>query len=169
MGAANDLLLDGYDRIAQSVPDVLDGLGTDGAAWRPDDGSNSVGWLVWHLTRVMDDHLAGLTGDEQVHTSEGYDERLGLDLPAGDTGYGHDADHVAKVRFGDLDVLAAYHRAVQERAAPYLAKVTDFDRVVDDRWDPPVTLGVRLVSVLDDAARHVGQAQYLRGLVDRRA
>ena len=142
MGAANDLLLDGYDRIAQSVPDVLDGLGTDGAAWRPDDESNSVGWLVWHLTRVMD---------------------------AGDTGYGHDADDVAKVRFADLDVLAAYHRAVQERAATYLATVTDLDRVVDDRWDPPVTLGVRLVSVLDDAARHVGQAQYLRGLVDRRA
>ena len=145
MGAANDLLLDGYDRIAQSVPDVLDGLGTDGAAWRPDDESNSVGWLVWHLTRVMDDHLAGLTGDKQVLTSEGYDERLGLDLPVGDTGYGHDAGDVAKVRFADLD------------------------RVVDERWDPPVTLGVRLVSVLDDAARHVGQAQYLRGLVDRRA
>ena len=169
MSAANDLLLDGYDRIAQSVPDVLDGLGTDGASWRPDDESNSVGWLVWHLTRVMDDHLAGLTGDEQVLASEGYDERLGLDLPAGDTGYGHDAEDVAKVRFTDLGVLAAYHRAVQERAAAYLATVTDFDRVVDDRWDPPVTLGVRLVSVLDDAARHVGQAQYLRGLVDRRA
>ena len=168
MGAANDLLLDGYDRIAQSVPDVLDGLGTDGAAWRPDDESNSVGWLVWHLTRVMDDHLAGLTGDEQVLTSEGYDERLGLDLPVGDTGYGHDADDVAKVRFADLDALAAYHRAVQERAAAYLATVTDLDRVVDERWDPPVTLGVRLVSVLDDAARHVGQAQYLRGLVERR-
>jgi hypothetical protein len=117
----------------------------------------------------MDDHLAGLTGDEQVLTSEGYDERLGLDLPVGDTGYGHDADDVAKVRFADLDALAAYHRAVQERAAAYLATVTDLDRVVDERWDPPVTLGVRLVSVLDDAARHVGQAQYLRGLVDRRA
>ena len=158
MGAANDLLLDGYDRIGQSVPDVLDGLGTDGAAWRPDDESNSVGWLVWHLNRIMDDHLAGLTGEEQVITSEGYAEHLGLDLPAGDTGYGHDADDVAKVRFDDLGVLAAY-----------LAMVTDFDRVVDERWDPPVTLGVRLVSVLDDAARHVGQAQYLRGLVDRRA
>jgi len=78
-------------------------------------------------------------------------------------------DDVAKVRFADLDALAAYHRAVQERAAAYLATVTDLDRVVDERWDPPVTLGVRLVSVLDDAARHVGQAQYLRGLVDRRA
>jgi hypothetical protein len=169
MGAANDLLLDGYDRIGQSVPDVLDGLGTDGAAWRPDDESNSIGWLVWHLTRIMDDHLAGLTGEEQVITSEGYAERLGLDLPAGDTGYGHDAEDVAKVRFADVGVLAAYHRAVQERAAAYLATVTDFDRVVDERWDPPVTAGVRLVSVLDDAARHVGQAQYLRGLVDRRA
>ncbi len=169
MGAANDLLLDGFDRIAQSVPDVLDGLDTDRAAWRPGPEANSVGWLVWHLTRVIDDHLAGLTGEEQVLTAGGYDERLGLDLPAGDTGYGHDAAQVAKVRFADVGALAAYHRAVQEQAASYLATVTGLERIVDDRWDPPVTLGVRLVSVLDDAARHIGQAQYLRGLIDRGA
>ncbi len=169
MGAANDLLLDGYDRIGQSVPDVLDGLGTDQAAWRPDPEANSVGWLVWHLTRVMDDHLAGVTGEEQVLTSGAYDERLGLDLPASDTGYAHDADQVDKVRFADVGELAAYHRAVQEQAASYLSTVRDLDRVVDDRWDPPVTLGVRLISVLDDAARHVGQAQYVRGLIDRGA
>src|SRR4051794_25035486 len=166
MGAANDLLLDGYDRIAQSVPEVLDGLGTDGAAWRPDGESNSVGWLVWHLTRVMDDHLAGLTGDEQVLTAEGYDDRLGLDLPVGDTGYGHDADDVAKVRLADLDALAGYHGAGGGGAAQSPARVGALAGVVDERGDPPVTLGVRLVSVLDDAARHIGQAQYLRGLVD---
>jgi hypothetical protein len=40
----------------------------------------------------------------------------------------------------------------------------DLDRVVDKRWDPPVTLGVRLVSVVDDDAQHVGQAAYVRGL-----
>jgi hypothetical protein len=167
MSDVNDLLLDAYGRIGESVPDVLDGLGTEDAGYQPDGQANSISWLVWHLTRVMDSHLADLTGDEQVHGA--YAERLGLDLPAGDTGYGHTAADVAKVRFEDLGVLADYHAAVQERAAGYLGGVTDLARVVDNRWDPPVTLGVRLVSVADDAARHIGQAEYVRGLVERRA
>ncbi|MGI9156935.1 MAG: mycothiol transferase [Marmoricola sp.] len=169
MSSANDLLLDSCGRVGESVPSVLDGLSADGAAYRPDDEANSIGWLVWHLTRVLDDHLAGASGEEQVHTSQGYDERLGLDLPADDTGYGHDPADVAKVRFDDLSVLADYHRAVQAAAAGYLGSVTGLDAVVDESWDPPVTLGMRLVSVLDDAARHIGQAQYVRGLLDRRA
>jgi hypothetical protein len=41
----------------------------------------------------------------------------------------------------------------------------DLDRIVDERWDPPVSLGVRLVSVIDDDAQHAGQAAYLRGLL----
>ena len=168
MGAANDLLTDALSRVADSVPDVLEGLGTDDAAWRPDAEANSVGWLVWHLTRVLDSHLADAAGEEQVLVTGAYAERLGLDLPAGDTGYAHGTDEVAKVRFADLADLLAYHEAVQAAAASYLAGVSDFDRVVDERWDPPVTLGVRLVSVVDDCARHIGQAQYVRGLLERR-
>ncbi len=41
----------------------------------------------------------------------------------------------------------------------------DLDRVVDKRWNPPVTLGVRLVSILNDDVQHVGQAAYVRGLL----
>ena len=37
----------------------------------------------------------------------------------------------------------------------------DLDRVVDRRWDPPVTLGVRLVSIADDSLQHAGQAAYV--------
>lgn len=167
MSEANELLLDAYGRVGESVLAVLDGLTTEQAAYQPDDGANSIGWLVWHLTRVIDGHLAHAAADEQVHTA--YAERLGLDLPAADTGYGHEPADVTKVRFGDLDVLAQYHAAVQEKAAAYLGGVTDLDRVVDTSWDPPVTLGARLVSVVDDAARHIGQAEYVRGIVERRA
>lgn len=167
MSDANDLLLDTYARVGESVPDVLDGLSTEEAAWRPDVEANSVGWLVWHLTRVLDDHVADLQGSEQVLTERGYDDRLGLDLAVGDTGYGHDPATVDRVRFADLSVLADYHRDVQAMVSEYLREVTDFGRVVDERWDPPVTLGARLVSVGDDMARHVGQAQYLRGLLER--
>ncbi len=44
----------------------------------------------------------------------------------------------------------------------------DLDRVVDESWDPPVTLGVRLVSVVNDNTQHAGQAAFVRGLVLRR-
>jgi hypothetical protein len=38
--------------------------------------------------------------------------------------------------------------------------------VVDASWDPPVTLGVRLVSVISDDLQHAGQAAYLRGMIE---
>ena len=51
--------------------------------------------------------------------------------------------------------------------ASYVAGLApeDLDRVVDERWDPPVTLAVRLVSVISDDLQHAGQAAYARGFV----
>jgi hypothetical protein len=44
----------------------------------------------------------------------------------------------------------------------------DLTRVVDRNWDPPVTVSVRLVSVIADDLQHVGQAAYVRGILQRR-
>jgi hypothetical protein len=70
----------------------------------------------------------------------------------------------------DGDLLTGYHDAVHARAVEFVATLTDDDlaRVVDRRWDPPVTMAVRLVSVLDDCAQHVGQAAFVRGVLERR-
>ena len=60
---------------------------------------------------------------------------------------------------------------MHDETVTYLGTLDDdaaYERVVDDAWDPPVTVAVRLVSVVDDAAKHLGQAQYLKGLVERR-
>ena len=165
MTAANVLLLDAFGRIGESVPAVLDGLTPDQSAWRPTPRANSIGWLVWHLTRVLDGHIADLTSDEQVWLSRGFADSFGLDLGRRDTGYGHRPDQVAKVVVDPVSLLADYHAATQDAVRPFLEEVTDFDRIVDSRWDPPVTLGVRLVSVVDDMARHIGQAEYVRGLL----
>ncbi|MEK8106882.1 DUF664 domain-containing protein [Micromonospora sp. M12] len=64
--------------------------------------------------------------------------------------------------------LVDYYEAVAARTGSFLAGVgpLDLDRVVDETWDPPVTLGVRLVSVADDDLQHAGQAAYVRGLLD---
>lgn len=169
MSAAIDLLTDAFGRIREVVHEAVDGLTPEQLAFRPGPEANSIAWLVWHLTRIQDDHMAGAMEAEQLWTSEGWADRFGLALPPADHGYGHTADQVAVVQVKSGELLTAYHDAVYERTIRYLRRLADadFGRVVDEAWDPPVTLGVRLVSVISDDLMHVGQAQYLRGLVMR--
>lgn len=162
------LLLDGFARVKEEVAGVLDGIDEDHLTWRPDPDANTVAWLLWHLIRVEDDHVAGAFDRPQLWVSGGWEERFGLPLPEGATGYGMDAAEVAKVA-APADLLLAYHRAVAGQTESLLAGVgpEELQRVVDERWDPPVTLEVRLVSVIADELQHVGQAAYVRGLAER--
>ncbi|HEX4190313.1 MAG TPA: DUF664 domain-containing protein [Marmoricola sp.] len=164
----DELLADGIGRVAELVPAVLDGLDTDALAWRPDAEANSIAWLVWHLTRVADDHVAEVAGTEQVWTAAGWYDRFALPFPADAHGYGQSSQDVAAVRVAG-DLLAGYHQAVVDAVLAYIATLApaDLDRVVDERWDPPVTLGARLVSVVNDISQHIGQASYVRGLLER--
>jgi hypothetical protein len=121
---------------------------------------------VWHLTRVQDHHLAELLDRDQVWIEDEWAARFGLDADPANTGYGHRAEQVAAVRPDSFQVLIDYYDAVAARTRDLLSSQTpeDLDRVVDERWDPPVTLGVRLVSIVDDDLEHAGQAAYVRGL-----
>ena len=161
-----DLLTDALGRVLDSVEGVLDDLADDVLAQRPAPDANPIAWLVWHLTRVQDDHVADVAGTEQVYTAQGYADRFALPLDVRDHGYGHTSEQVGLVR-APADLLLDYYRATHAATLAYLATLTpdDLDRVVDTRWDPPVTLGVRLVSVVNDCTQHVGQAAYVRGLV----
>lgn len=164
------LLTDAHSRVRETVHSAVDGLSAEQLGARVGPGANSVAWLVWHLTRVQDDHVAEVAGTEQVWTAEAFAGRFGLPLPVEDTGYGHSPDDVAAVRVDDPELLLAYYDAVHEQTARYLAGLgeADLDRVVDERWDPPVTLGVRLISVIDDDQQHAGQAAFVRGTLLRR-
>ncbi|WP_329406615.1 DinB family protein [Streptomyces sp. NBC_00704] len=164
---AKDILIDGFDRIREEVHAAAGDLGPDVLDARPAPGANSVAWLVWHLTRVQDDHVAGAFGLDQVWLAQDWEKRFGLDLPPEDTGYGHSSAQVAKVQVPDAALLTGYHDAVHAQTLTALRALTaaDLERVVDERWDPPVTLGVRLVSVLSDDLQHVGQAAYVRGIL----
>lgn len=163
----SDLLTDALGRVLEEIEAVLDGLDEDALTARPTPTANSIAWLVWHLTRVQDDHVAAVAGTEQVWTAEGYAERFGLPFPVEAHGYGHTSEEVGQVRGIPASDLIAYYREVHRASLAFLATVTeaDLDRVVDTRWDPPVTLGARLVSVVNDCTQHVGQAAYLRGLL----
>lgn len=161
-----DLLNDAFQRVLQTATDAVDGLTMEQLAHRPGSDANPIGWLVWHLARVQDDHVADVAGTPQVWTDQGFADRFDLPFDEAAIGYGQTSDEVGQVQV-EADLLAEYLRAVHEQTASYLATLNadDLDRVVDTRWDPPVTLGVRLVSVVSDDLQHAGQAAYVRGLL----
>lgn len=169
MTTATDVLADAFGRIQETVHETVDGLPPKLLNKQPKTGANSIAWLVWHLTRVQDDHVAGVAGSEQVWTADGWADRFGLPFAAADIGFGHSPADVAAVRVDSAELLTGYHDAVHDRTAAYLStlKAADLDRVVDRAWTPPVTLSVRLVSVVGDDLQHIGQAAYLRGLLER--
>jgi uncharacterized damage-inducible protein DinB len=162
-----ELLTDAFGRVQESVHDVVAGLDAEQLGARVGDDANSIAWLVWHLTRVQDDHVADVAGTEQVWVTRKWSERFGLPLPLLSTGYGHDSDDVAAVRVDSPDLLTGYYDDVHERTVAYVRGLADadLDRIVDRAWDPPVTLGARLVSVVNDDTQHVGQAAFVRGVI----
>jgi uncharacterized damage-inducible protein DinB len=165
---SSELLVDAFGRIRDAVRGATEGLTQEQLAYRVDKGANSIGWLIWHLTRIQDDHLADVMGTEQVWTAAGWDKKFGLELDRLSTGYGHTSAEVAKVRVSAKNLLA-YHEAVHEQTIEYVSGLTDADlpQVVDTAWDPPVTLSVRLVSVINDCLEHAGQAAFIRGVLER--
>ena len=172
--AVRELLRDSFTRLIEHVDEVADGLTDDVSFWRPTPEANSIAWLLWHSARCQDLQLCEVAGLEQVWTSQHWQQRFALDLPhkadpGYDIGYGHTAEDVGKVR-APVELLLGYYRAVHEVTLEYLASVTpdELARIVDRRWNPPVTASARLVSVVDDCAQHLGQAAYVRGIAPQR-
>jgi hypothetical protein len=167
---ARDLLLDGFGRIRDGVPEVVDGLSVDELLWRPDADANHIAWLVWHLARQQDDQVAHLAGEQSAWLDDGWVDRFGLPYPPDAHGWSMTSNDVGRFTVADPGLFGDYHAAVHDRTAALVQGLDaeGYDRVVDAHWDPPVTVAVRIVSVLDDAAKHLGQAEYVRGLVERR-
>jgi uncharacterized damage-inducible protein DinB len=161
-----ELLVDAFGRVQEEVHAVVDGLSADDLTYRVNDSANTIAWLVWHLTRVQDDHLADAADTPQVWTEQGWFDRFGLSLRKSDTGYGHSPAQVAKVQAAP-DLLLGYYDATHQQTIDYVKTLRDKDleRIVDEAWDPPVTLGVRLVSVISDDLQHAGQAAFVRGVL----
>ncbi|TGD89010.1 mycothiol transferase [Mycolicibacterium sp. CH28] len=163
--AARELLRDSFTRIIEHVDNLTDDLTDEVSFFRPTSTANSIAWLIWHSARIQDLQVADIAGTEQVWFSGEWVDRFHLDLPRDAHGYGHTAEEVGKVRV-PADLLAGYYHAVHKAALEYVASVTpeELARVVDTNWNPPVTASVRLVSIIDDCAQHLGQAAYVRGI-----
>lgn len=169
MATVADLLTDALGRVRDTAHGLLDDLPEEVLPEPPAPGANTVAWLLWHSARVLDEQVADAFDGDVVWTGQGWFERFGLPFPASAHGYGMGYDDVLRVR-ASTEHLRGYLDASVDAAMVHLRAVTeaDLDRVVDDSWDPPVTLAVRLVSIIDDCTQHVGQASYAAGILTRR-
>lgn len=166
VSAACQLLIDGFDRVKEVVHQVVKDLGEEALASRPDGQGNSIAWLVWHLARAQDTQIAPLADSKEVWSSHGWSKKFDLPLDENSNGYGHSSQQVDMVR-ASADLLTGYYDAVHAKTVDYLKKLqeSDLDEIIDDSWDPPVTRGIRLVSILSDDLQHAGQAAYVRGIL----
>ena len=165
---SKELLKDGYTRIRELVHTSVNGLGADGLSYRPEPGANSIAWLAWHLTRIQDDHVSEIAGKDQAWVTDGWAQKFGMEPDPENDGRGHGPDQVAAIK-PDAELLIAHHNAISDRTFAYLETVDaeELDRIIDYSYDPPVSVGVRLISVISDNIQHAGQARFLRGIVDR--
>lgn len=163
-----EVLADLFGRVRESAHATTNGISHSRLVHRPDAGANSVCWLLWHLTRVQDDHVSEIADSEQVWTSQDWVARFGLPFESSDTGFGHTSAQVAQVDVAP-DLLVGYQDAVHDMSVAYVTGVeaSELDRIIDYRWDPPVSVGVRLVSVAADTLKHMGQAEYVLGMTQR--
>lgn len=164
---AREILIDAAQRPIESTRQVLKGIDADVVNRMPDDTHSSIAWLIWHSGRQMDAQLARLSGGTQVWQQDGWVDRFGLDRPAGDSGFGDGPAEIAKVGVSDPALLSGYLEATVGALCTYIRGLSDAD--LDDiigHMPGPISRGVRIVSMIDDAVAHVSQAAYLRGLLE---
>lgn len=161
----NELIIDAFGRIKEVVHTTVEGLSIEDLKYRPANLANSIAWLIWHLSRIQDDHITVLSESEQIWDKNWYKE-FALPFKENATGYGHSSQDVVAVQT-NAKLLLGYYDAVHIHTVSYVQGLTsdDYKEIVDKRWDPPVTLGVRLISVISDNMQHAGQAAYIRGLL----
>jgi hypothetical protein len=163
-----DLIIDGFGRVLELLEPALEGLSQADLDHQPKADCNSIGWIVWHLTRVQDSQIADLTKEEQVWVKDKWYARFNRAADPVDTGSGHGPEEVAAFSSPPSPVLLEYYRATLEQTKRYLLtqSLSGLDRQLDEPWyQPPPTLGVRIISVMADCLQHSGEVGYLRGLI----
>ena len=164
---ARDVLREAASRPATEAKALIDTLPEGALNAHAGGHTNSIAWLLWHAGRQMDVQLAQLNGEPQVWHSQGFDSRFNLGELGDTEGYGHTTEQARAVVVEDAALLVEYLGAATATLSEYIAGLSeaDLDDVIDTSWTPHVTRGVRLVSMIDDAAQHVGQAAYAAGIL----
>ena len=152
-----------FARISHVLEASLEGLNQLEINRQPCPECNSIGWMVWHLTRVQDRFIATLSDNEQVWIAEKWYEAFGREADASDIGYGHTPEDLANFKAPEVKILLDYYQATFERTKQYTNGISpeELDRAVGD--SRLSTVAMRLTAFISDNLQHAGQVAYLRG------
>jgi len=155
------------DRVQERLEETLGKMTVEEANKMPHPLIKSVTWLFWHTARELDMQISDLKGKEPMYTSDGWNDRFDLPLPDDTPEYKHTPEQAEQVTVSNKELLSEYLDVSIKLAKDYLNNLDNdsLDEVIDENWDPPVTRKTRLVSIIDDAVMHSGQAVYARRLV----
>jgi len=157
------IMLDCFTRVHESLHRVFADVTEDELTREPHP---PMGWLAWRFTRVIDNNVSRLTGRDQLWIADGWHARFSMEPLPNDFGRGltHTREQVSAFR-ANRELVLGYHDATHERTVAYLDSLRpeDYDRELDEpQYQPLPTIGVRLVSLLDNAMQNMGQISYLK-------
>ena len=149
------------------VSTAVDGVDDDALSRMPNDQSNSIAWLVWHMTRVVDRFIHSRFQDTgQLWTAGGWHDKFGMPADPDEFGIGWSAGQVADWACPSRETLMGYYNAVNESARDY---ISGLDAEGMTRQVPAAAPGATM-SVADalgilvwDNIVHGGQVAYIRG------
>jgi len=159
------LLLGIFERASGNLEKAIDGLTQDDLNHLPNPDCNSIGWLIWHLTRVQDLAISDLIGKEQRWIVEKWYSKFSRNPDPNDWGVGHSSEDVSNFQSPDSKTLLGYYYAVLKQTKEYIDKlsIAELGREIDNPRSP--TVGLRLAGIINDNIQHVGQVAYLRGML----
>ncbi|GGC90495.1 DinB family protein [Enterococcus wangshanyuanii] len=161
------LTIDTLERAQERFEDTLNQMSIDEANTMPKPLIKSVTWLMWHTARELDYQISELNQTKPLWLTAGWSKKFALALPDDTEDWCHTPEEAAKVVVKDKQLLVDYLAASIALTNDYLESLEEesLSEIIDKNWTPPVTRQVRLVSAIDDAVMHSGQAVYTRRLV----
>ncbi len=170
--AGSDVIKTSLERNWGMVDRALDGLDDTMLAQQISGETNSIAWLLFHMTRVVDTFInTRLQSKPQLWIQDGWCEKCGLSDDPETTGQGWSSEKVAAWTVPSRVVLLGYFEATKAAAREYLDGLSDADlgatRIVPPATEPRSVSEMLGILVYDNVT-HGGQIAFLRGYYEGR-
>ncbi len=157
----------GLQEAFEKLERALDGLGEDELNWRPTLQSNSIDWMVWHMARVEDNLInVVLQNHGAIWERDNWSGRLAITYAG--AGAGMTMREIGEMGRIDVPKVLEYYRSVRQSTADYFEdgmSESDLSRTIEHTnfrgWTGAQILG----RLLCEEAEHLGQIEYLRGMM----
>jgi uncharacterized damage-inducible protein DinB len=142
---------------------AVEGLTHEEITWTPAPHSNSLAFILWHVTKAEDFWVNRvIKRGSEIDATEGWRGKLGT---PDDGGTGYSEEQLQAWPTPRLEDLRAYAQAVHEKTVAFLDSITP-ERLLEvpEPERPQETVGDILAHLITEIALHVGQIDYLRGV-----